>query len=45
MDTAYSAGLKPDGFLKPGSVYTLRPRSMAVLVNGHPRETVAEDAD
>jgi isoamylase len=45
MDTAYSAGLKPDGFLKPGGVYTLRPRSMAVLVNGHPRETVAEDAD
>jgi isoamylase len=45
MDTAYSAGLKPDGFLEPGGVYTLRPRSMAVLVNGHPRETVAEDAD
>jgi isoamylase len=45
MDTAYSAGLKPDGFLKPGGVYTLKPRSMAVLVNGHPRETVAEDAD
>jgi isoamylase len=45
MDTAYSAGLKPDGFLKPGGVYTMKPRSMAVLVNGHPRETVAEDAD
>ena len=45
MDTAYSAGLKTDGFFKPGGVYTLKPRSMAVLVNTHPRETVEEDAD
>jgi len=45
MDTAYSAGLKPDGFFKPGAVYTLKPRSMALLVNARPRETVAEDAD
>jgi isoamylase len=45
MDTAYSAGLKPDGFLKPGAVYTLKPRSMVVLVNARPRETVEEDAD
>ena len=45
MDTTYSAGLKPDGFFKPGSMYTLKPRSMAVLVNARPRETVEEDAD
>jgi glycogen operon protein len=45
MDTAYSAGLKPDGFFKPGTVYTLRPRSMTVFVNARPRETVEEDAD
>ncbi len=45
MDTAYSAGLKPDGFFKSGNVYTLKPRSMAVLVNARPRETVEEDAD
>ena len=45
MDTAYSAGLKSDGFLKPGGVYTLKPRSMALLVNARRRETVEEDAD
>jgi isoamylase len=45
MDTAYSAGLKPDGFFKPDAVYTLRPRSMTVFVNSRPRETVEEDAD
>jgi isoamylase len=45
MDTAYSAGLKPDGFFKPGAVYTLKPRSMAVLVNARRREIVEEDAD
>jgi glycogen operon protein len=45
MDTAYSAGLKTDGFFKPGGDYTLKPRSMAVLVNARRRETVEEDAD
>jgi glycogen operon protein len=45
MDTAYSAGLKTDGFFKPGGEYTLKPRSMAVLVNARRRETVEEDAD
>jgi isoamylase len=45
MDTAYSAGLKPDGVFKPGGTYTLKPRSMVVLVNARRRETVEEDAD
>ena len=45
MDTAYSAGLKTDGFFKPGGTYTLKPRSMVVLVNARRRETVEEDAD
>ncbi|HEX2738944.1 MAG TPA: glycogen debranching enzyme GlgX, partial [Rubrobacter sp.] len=45
MDTAYSAGLKPDGYFKPGGVYTLKSRSMVVLINARPRETVPEDAD
>ena len=45
MDTAYSAGLKTDGFFKPGGMYTLKPRSMVVLVNARRRETVEEDAD
>ena len=45
MDTAYSAGLKTDGYFKPGGEYTLKPRSMAVLVNARRRETVEEDAD
>jgi isoamylase len=45
MDTAYSAGLKTDGFFKPGGDYTLKPRSMAVLVNARRRETIEEDAD
>jgi glycogen operon protein len=45
MDTAYSAGLKADGFFKPGDAYPLKPRSMAVLVNTRQRETVEEDAE
>jgi glycogen operon protein len=45
MDTAYSAGLKTDGFFKPGGTYTLKPRSMVVLVNARRRETVEKDAD
>ena len=45
MDTAFSAGLKPDGYFKPGGVYTLKPRSIAVLVNARRRESVEEDAD
>jgi isoamylase len=45
MDTAYSAGLKSDGLLKPGGMYILKPRSMALLVNARRRESVAEDAD
>jgi isoamylase len=45
MDTAYAAGLKRDGFFKPGDVYALKPRSMALLVNARRRETVEEDAD
>ena len=45
MDTAYSAGLKTDSFFKPGGTYTLKPRSMVVLVNARRRETVEKDAD
>jgi isoamylase len=45
MDTAYAAGLKADGFFKPGDVYPLKPRSMAVLVNARQREAVEEDAE
>lgn len=45
MDTAYSAGLKPDGFFKPGDVYELKPRSMAVLVNARRHENVEEYVD
>jgi glycogen operon protein len=45
MDTSYSAGLKAGSFLKPGDVYALKPRSMAVLVNYRRREMVEEDAD
>jgi isoamylase len=45
MDTAYCAGLKRDGFFKPGDTYPLKPRSVAVLVNARRRETVEEDAE
>ena len=45
MDTSYSAGLKAGSFLKPGDVYALKPRSMAVFVNYRRREMVDEDAD
>jgi glycogen operon protein len=45
MDTAFSAGLKPDGYFKPGGVYALKPLSMAVLVNDRQHENVDEDAD
>jgi isoamylase len=44
MDTAFSAGLKPDGFFKPGGVYALKPLCMAVLVNDRQHENVDEDA-
>ncbi|MFL6031883.1 MAG: glycogen debranching enzyme GlgX, partial [Rubrobacteraceae bacterium] len=44
MDTSYSAGLKPDGFFKPGGVYALKPLCMAVLVNDRQHEKVDEDA-
>jgi isoamylase len=33
MDTSYYAGLKANGFLKPGDAYPLKARSMAVLTN------------
>ncbi len=45
IDTSYAAGLKATRILKPGDEYTLKPRSMAVLVNYRGRETVDEDAD
>jgi glycogen operon protein len=45
MDTSYSAGLKAGRFYKPNDPYTLKPRSMAVLVNYRRREAVDEDAD
>ncbi len=42
VDTSYSAGLRSDGFFKPGGDYPLRARSMAVLVNRQP-DLVGED--
>ncbi len=33
MDTSYYAGLKANGFLKPGDTYLLKALSMAVLTN------------
>jgi isoamylase len=33
MDTSYYAGLKANGFLKPGEAYPLKARSMAALTN------------
>jgi glycogen operon protein len=33
MDTSYYAGLKANGFLKPGDTYPLKARSTAVLTN------------
>ena len=33
MDTSYYAGLKANGFLKPGDTHPLKARSMAVLTN------------
>ena len=36
VDTSYAAGLRSDGFFKPGADYPLRARSMAVLVNRQP---------
>ncbi len=33
MDTSYYAGLRVNGFLKPGDTYPLKARSIAVLTN------------
>ena len=42
VDTSYAAGLRSDGFFKPGADYPLRARSMAALVNHQP-DTLGED--
>ena len=44
VDSVRRAGLKPDGFFKPGGVYALKPLCMAVLVNDRQHENVDEDA-
>ncbi len=44
VDTGYAAGLRSDGFFKPGAEYPLGARSMAVLINRHP-EPVEEDEE
>ncbi|TCJ20770.1 glycogen debranching enzyme GlgX [Rubrobacter taiwanensis] len=43
MDTAHAAGLKPGGFYKPGDVYPLQARSMAVLTHERPDANGEED--
>ena len=43
MDTGYYAGLKANGILKPGDVYPLRARSMAVLTNARRPAHVEEE--
>ena len=45
LDTTYSAGLRADGFYKPGDEYPLKPRSMVVLVNARDHDTVEEEAE
>jgi isoamylase len=45
VDTSFAAGLKRDGFFKPGNEYPLKDRSMVVLTNARPRETVEEEAE
>ena len=44
MDTSSAAGLRPDGFFKPGGDYPLRARSMVVLTNRQP-DALNEDAE
>ena len=42
VDTSYAAGLRSDGFFKPGTDYPLRARSMVVLANSQP-DILGED--
>ena len=42
VDTSYAAGLRTDGFFKPGADYPLRARSMVVLANRQP-DILGED--
>ncbi|MGB3681066.1 MAG: glycogen debranching enzyme GlgX, partial [Rubrobacteraceae bacterium] len=42
VDTSHAAGLRPDGFFKPGDEYLLQARSMAVLIDRQP-EVEEED--
>ncbi len=42
VDTSYAAGLRSDGFFKPGADYPLRARSMVVLANSQP-DILGED--
>ena len=43
VDTSYAAGLRSDGFFKPGDEYPLGTRSMVVLVNRQPDIVGEED--
>ena len=44
LDTSFAAGLRSDGFFKPGDEYPLKARSMAVLIDRQP-EVEEEDAE
>jgi isoamylase len=45
MDTTYSAGLRSDGFYKPGDEYPLKARSMAVLTNARDHDGVEDEIE
>jgi isoamylase len=45
MDTSYYAGLRANGFVKPGNAYPLKARSMAVLTNARRPAYLDQEAE